>query len=339
MDTESGIKTRTKPAIVEEKPTFTESPDDNDRNTNNQNNTNAKSKLRSWRRNRTDEGDKDAESITQTKAIDSALDNEPEKYPGLSRKKADAKPDAGDVIENDIEQNRQLDDDSQQHHQGAVRILEPLRTDPIASFQTRQKRLDRLSAEELPEIHFIGQITSAEGMLMDENEGVLIRWSIDAPSSWQHLGGEVLGQTQVSYCRNGLGTILEKTCVPLNHPFDVHYAFYGLQGWGSSRISIQGFRMDNYGRRILCGYGFVHLPSIPGRHKLEIQCWRPLGSPEQEAGAFFLGSMPALVSEKVIYESAWADRCRLVTSPAGKVYIEVYVIGRFLHRHSIDTTS
>lgn len=296
-----------------------------------------KAKARSWRRNRADEesnivGEElDAKSNDKESRVD-----EPDKLSGLPRRNNESKPLTGDAADNDIEQNRHQDYD-QQHTQGPVRILQPLRTDPIASFQTRQKRLDRLSADELPEIHFIGQISSAEGMLMDENEGILVRWSIDIPSSWQHLGGEMLGQTQVSYCRTGLGAVLEKTSVPLNHPIDVHFAFYGLQGWGASRIAIQCFRMDIHGRRILSGYGFVHLPCIPGFHKLEIQCWRPLGSPEQEAAAFFVGTMPALVSEKVIYESAWADRCRLITASAGKVYLELYAIGRFLNRHSIDT--
>jgi hypothetical protein len=61
---------------------------------------------------------------------------------------------------------------------------------------------------------------------------------------------------------------------------------------------------------------------------MEVNLWRPVGSPEQELDAFLLGRVPALTSHEPLYESAWRERCRLVTETAGKVSIDVFVVAR-----------
>ena len=88
--------------------------------------------------------------------------------------------------------------------------------------------------------------------------------------------------------------------------------------------------MDWHGRRLLSGYGFAHLPSTAGPHRIEICLWRPVGSNEQELESYLLGSTLALTSHEPIYESAWRERCRLVTVSAGKIFIDLFVITRFL---------
>lgn len=54
-------------------------------------------------------------------------------------------------------------------------ILEPLRSDPIEEYKVRQRRLERVPAEGIPEIHFIGQIKSCIDIVTDSSEGVSIR--------------------------------------------------------------------------------------------------------------------------------------------------------------------
>lgn len=97
--------------------------------------------------------------------------------------------------------------------------------------------------------------------------------------------------------------------------------------------------MDWHGRRLLTGYGFAHLPTTPGPHRLEVSLWRPVGSSEQELESFLLGSTPALTSHEPIYESAWRDRCRLITVSAGKILIEVFVTTRFFKNQGVDILS
>ena len=214
---------------------------------------------------------------------------------------------------------------------GPLRILEPVRTDPIKIGQQRRRRLERLATESMPEIHYVGQIASCVGLIKDTTEGACIRWKIDHGQSWEHLGGELQGQTQMSYCQ-----IKETEMLPLNHPIDIHFAEAGLQGFGGPRVAVQSYKMDWHGRRILSGYGFIHLPTSPGYHRLEISLWRPSGNPEQELEAFLLGKTPALVSHEPLYESAWKERCRLVTVTAGKVFMDIYVVTRFSMKQGID---
>lgn len=94
--------------------------------------------------------------------------------------------------------------------------------------------------------------------------------------------------------------------------------------------------MDWHGRRLMSGYGFAHLPTTPGPHRIEVSLWRPVGSNQQEMEAHLLGSVPALVSHQPIYEAAWRERCRLVTISAGKVFIDLFVMTRNLKGQGID---
>ena len=58
---------------------------------------------------------------------------------------------------------------------GPLRVLEPIRADPIKLLQTRQRRLERVAATALPEIHFVGHITSGQGLISDTTEGACCR--------------------------------------------------------------------------------------------------------------------------------------------------------------------
>ena len=58
---------------------------------------------------------------------------------------------------------------------GPLRVLEPLRTDPIGPLKSRLKAFERLAAEHIPEVHFIGSITHGEGMLQDPSDGCCCR--------------------------------------------------------------------------------------------------------------------------------------------------------------------
>jgi len=51
---------------------------------------------------------------------------------------------------------------------------------------------------------------------------------------------------------------------------------------------------------------------------------------------YFLGRTPALASQEPIFDSAWRDRCRLVTVSAGIINIEIFVTTRFAKPHSFD---
>jgi hypothetical protein len=95
------------------------------------------------------------------------------------------------------------------------------------------------------------------------------------------------------------------------------------------------FRLDWFGRRILSGYGFTHIPLQSGSHFLQIPLWRPCGNSEQELRAFLMGDTPCLLSSDPIYESAWKERCRLLTTSAGSIALQINIITRFMKDQGI----
>lgn len=212
-----------------------------------------------------------------------------------------------------------------------AKLLEPIRTDPIKALEARKRRLDRQVATNMPEIHYVGQIISMEKVINDPTEGAFCRWKVDHGKVWELLGGEVTGQTHISYCSTN-----EQEVLPLSHPIDLHFAAAGLQGWGAPRFCVQCYRLDWHGRKVLSGYGFVHLPLTTGAHRLKIPLWRPVGTPDQELSSFLLGESPALINHEPIYESAWKDRCRLLTIASGEVEVELHVINRFMSQQGIE---
>jgi hypothetical protein len=55
-----------------------------------------------------------------------------------------------------------------------------------------------------------------------------------------------------------------------------------------------------------------------------------VGSTEQELNYFLLGHSPSLVSADPLYETAWRERCRLLTVAAGVVQVDLSVVTRHL---------
>lgn len=53
--------------------------------------------------------------------------------------------------------------------------------------------------------------------------------------------------------------------------------------------------------------------------------------------AFLLGEVPCLVSQDALYESAWKDRCRLITTSSGSVSMEVFVMTRYWQDQGLQT--
>lgn len=58
---------------------------------------------------------------------------------------------------------------------GPQKVLQPLRTDAVKALQSRQRRLERLSAVSIPELHYVGQIVSGKGIALDSSEGACCR--------------------------------------------------------------------------------------------------------------------------------------------------------------------
>lgn len=55
------------------------------------------------------------------------------------------------------------------------------------------------------------------------------RWKVDYGKAWEHLGGDVFGQTQISYSSDDMISTDSSHKMTFNHPIDMHFAMAGLQ--------------------------------------------------------------------------------------------------------------
>ena len=149
----------------------------------------------------------------------------------------------------------------------------------------------RPHAENCNEVHVLGQVVGGSGF----PAGVACKWFMDHGKNWEPLGDTLLGgQSQVDYAPDGGMAVW---C----HPIDVHFAQGSVQGW--PRLLFQVLQLDAFGRNEVIAYGFVNVPSAVGCFELECTTWRPVGSLQEEIGAFFIGGQPQLTTDNVIFNT------------------------------------
>ncbi|XP_071528276.1 B9 domain-containing protein 2 [Panulirus ornatus] len=173
----------------------------------------------------------------------------------------------------------------------------------------------------MAEVHIIGQVTGASGFA---KASLFCKWTLQLGGGWRVVEGLVEGQTQadqsevndnVSWC----------------HPIDVHLATRGIQGW--PKLLVQVYRLDDFSRVDLCGYGIIHVPTKPGLHILTCHTWRPLGTFAEEMRRAFLGGGPQLLSTEIMHSAV--ERYKLLTVASGSVHFELGIIFRNFEKHGV----
>jgi len=158
----------------------------------------------------------------------------------------------------------------------------------------------------------IGQIVGASGF---EQRNLFCKWGVEVSQNWDKLEGADSGQTHVDHPEEGERAIWA-------HPIDLHYVCKGLSGW--PKLHFQVWHMDVHGRSDLCGYGFCHVPTSPGMHRVDCVTWCPEGSSEERFSAYFIGGAPRLKLEEVVHTPG--DRFRLQTNAGGVIHMELGII-------------
>ncbi|TPX35598.1 hypothetical protein SeLEV6574_g08175 [Synchytrium endobioticum] len=146
-----------------------------------------------------------------------------------------------------------------------------------------------------------------------------------AGEGWRLLEGDESGQTHVDIPADRKNTVW-------SHPIDVHYATKTVQGW--PKLHFQVFYQDPAGLNQLYGYGFIHVPTSPGVHEVEVQTWRPLGTLSEQIWSYFTGCSTHLKNLHVVYTPT--DRFRLSTATMGKVHLELGVILRNFETYGVS---
>jgi len=178
-----------------------------------------------------------------------------------------------------------------------------------------------------PELHIIGELIGGEGF---DSDNAFAAFEFRYGKEWTLVGGETKGQTQVDYP-------YDSTSAVWNHPIDLHFYSRTLQGW--PRIILELFKLDQYGGKQLFGYGFTFVPTTPGSHEVEMDVWRPCGTPHEEVYDFFLGGVPNLLNTELLHSAVKAkeDRCHLFSKSIGKIIWRLDIILRNMTQHGIVT--
>lgn len=100
-----------------------------------------------------------------------------------------------------------------------------------------------------------------------------------------------------------------------------------MRGW--PRIILEVWKIDNYGRHNLYGYGTSVVPMASGDHQINICCWRPMGKWYDR----FIGANSELQNPGVIVSSL--SRYGLRTFSSCLTKLEINIIGRNFQLHGV----
>ena len=175
----------------------------------------------------------------------------------------------------------------------------------------------------MAELHVFGQIVGAKDF---QDHCLSCKWTLRTSSNWKVVEGLTEGQTQVDHPQ-------VEDAAYWSHPIDIHMIATGLQGW--PKLDFEVWRQDFYGRTFLASYGFTHIPSEPGFHRLECHTWKPVGNFRDQVYAMFEAGSLRLEDNDAVYDGT--NRYRLRTEASGKVIVELYVITRNFERFGVNT--
>lgn len=175
----------------------------------------------------------------------------------------------------------------------------------------------------MAELHVIGELVGGKDF---GATSLFCKWGAVAGGGWKCLEGQLSGQTQVDHPKD---TDVAKWA----HPIDIHYSTRGLQGW--PKLYFEVWHHDMFGRSELYGYGFCHVPTSPGNHRIECPCWRPIGDAADQTQSYFIGGGLQLKSPDLVYNSD--KRYRLQTQAMGTVMVDLGVITRNFEKYGVET--
>eukprot|EP00392_Amoebophrya_sp_AT5.2_P012006 g12100.t1 len=125
-----------------------------------------------------------------------------------------------------------------------------------------------------------GELEGAQ--LGGSNGPLMCVFSFQSGSDWSVVNGSTQGITQLACSAhppfNGVSQSFhgDPREVVWNFPLGVTYKTTNAYGWPRLIVSVYGTDLCN--RRVIKGYGSIHVPCTPGRHTRTIRLFRPISS-------------------------------------------------------------
>ncbi|XP_064635637.1 B9 domain-containing protein 1-like [Lineus longissimus] len=96
----------------------------------------------------------------------------------------------------------------------------------------------------------------------------------------------------------------------LNFPVDVSFKSTNPFGW--PQLVIHAFGIDVFGNDVVRGYGAVHVPCVPGKHKRRIAMFVPESTSKlQKFSAWIMGRRPEFVDPRVVAQGEGREVTRV----------------------------
>ncbi|XP_070854914.1 B9 domain-containing protein 2 isoform X2 [Drosophila suzukii] len=142
----------------------------------------------------------------------------------------------------------------------------------------------------MADFHIIGQIIKAVHFAEPH---LYCKWSLQSGNAWRLVQGEVKGESHVAAHRL-------QNCADFVQTLDIHLSAGSVQGW--PRLLVEVYAIDVLKQSWPVGYGFLHIPSTPGTHRMDISTWKvaPNGL-WQSLRELFGGGGAALSKNDIIY--------------------------------------
>uniref|UniRef100_A0A5S6QXM6 B9 domain-containing protein 1 n=1 Tax=Trichuris muris TaxID=70415 RepID=A0A5S6QXM6_TRIMR len=173
-----------------------------------------------------------------------------------------------------------------------------------------------------------GQIESAEFYGISD---VYCRYCFAFGEHWNVVSGVEEGLSQLC-CRNAMDATCDQFV--LNFPIDLTFRSTNPYGW--PRLTIACYGSDWWGNDVIRGYGFTHVPTIPGRHTRKVAMFVPKSSSKlKHIVGWLLGRRPEFVDPCFVAQSDSRDLTRVVTT--GTVTVTLQVIAKGLKKLGYDT--
>uniref|UniRef100_A0A8C3V314 B9 domain-containing protein 1 n=3 Tax=Passeriformes TaxID=9126 RepID=A0A8C3V314_CATUS len=148
---------------------------------------------------------------------------------------------------------------------------------------------------------------------------------------WVPTAGLEEGISQIT----SKSSVLPTTLV-WNLPIDITFKSTNPFGWPQIVLSVYG--PDFFGHDVVRGYGAVHVPFVPGRHKRTIAMFVPESTSRlQQLTSWFTGRRPEFTDPKVVAQGEGREVTRVRSQ--GFVTVCFNVMTKDLHKLGYDVGS
>ncbi|XP_006901270.1 PREDICTED: B9 domain-containing protein 1 [Elephantulus edwardii] len=147
-----------------------------------------------------------------------------------------------------------------------------------------------------------GQVESAQ---FPEYDDLYCKYCFVYGQDWAPTAGLEEGISQITSKNQDLQPLLV-----WNFPIDVTFKSTNPYGWPQIVLSVYG--PDVFGNDVVRGYGVVHVPFSPGRHKRIIPMFVPESTSKlQKFTSWFMGRRPEYTDPKVVAQGEGREVTRV----------------------------